>query len=220
MNVVIIPAYNEEGTIAEVIVRSLPYADTVLVVDDGSTDATAAVAACAGAQVISHPLNRGLGAAIGTGMQAARNLGADVVMTLDADGQHLPEEIPRFVEALGHGADAVIGSRMLTFEGNMPFLRRVYQRIGNVVTFLLFGKRVTDSQSGFRAFSARAADAMDLRTDRMEVSSEIISEIHRCQLTYAEVPITAVYTDGSLRKGQSFSVGVKTVAKLLLHRLR
>ena len=219
MTVVIIPAYNEEGTIADVIVRSLPYADRVLVVNDGSRDATAAAAIHAGAQVISHSLNRGLGAAIGTGIQAARRLGADIVITLDADGQHLPEEIPRFVEALTLGADAVIGSRMLMLEGNMPPLRRVYQHIGYLVTFLLFGKRVTDSQSGFRAFSGRAADAMDLQTDRMEVSSEIISEIHRRRLAYAEVPITAVYTDNSLRKGQSFSVGVKTAVKLFLHRL-
>src|SRR3989338_2061383 len=219
MRLIVIPAYNEEGRIAEVIRRSLPYADAVLVVNGGSREATAAVAARAGAPVISHAVNRGFGAAIGTGLQAARRLGAHTVVTLDADGQHLPEEVPRFIEALENGADAVIGSRMLNLEGNMPPLRRVYQRIGNLMTYLLFGKYVTDSQRGFRAFSASAADRIRIRTDRMEVSSEIVSEIHRHRLKYAEVPVTAVYTDYSLSKGQSFSVGVKTAARLLLHRL-
>lgn len=220
MNVAVIPAYNEETQIAQVVAATRPYVDRVLVVDDGSKDQTAVRARAAGATVLSHPINRGLGATLGTGIRGARLLGADVVITLDADGQHLPVEIPRFVEAIRGGADVVLGSRMIEMEGNMPWKRRAYQRVGNVLTYVLFGLFVSDSQSGFRAFSAKAADALQIRTDRMEVSSEIVSEIRRRQLTWAEVPITAVYTEYSLSKGQSFSVGVKTALKLILHRLK
>ena len=102
----------------------------------------------------------------------------------------------------------------------MSLRRRIYQRIGNLLTYILFGLYVSDSQSGFRGFSATAADQLQIRTDRMEVSSEIISEIQRHQFNWTEVPITAVYTEYSLSKGQSFVVGVKTALKLILHRLR
>ncbi len=220
MIIAVIPAYNEEGRVADVIRRSLSFVDTVVVVDDGSCDQTSARARDAGARVVQHPLNRGLGASLGTGIEGARKLGASIVVTLDADGQHLPEEIPLLVEAIQRGSDAVIGSRMLTYEGNMPRMRKLYQRIGNLMTYMLFGKHVTDSQSGFRAFSKDALKKIKIRTDRMEVSSEIVSEIHRHNLVYSEVPITAVYTDYSLSKGQSLHVGIKTALKLLLHRIR
>jgi UDP-N-acetylglucosamine---dolichyl-phosphate N-acetylglucosaminyltransferase len=220
MIIAVIPAFNEEGRVADVIRRSLSFVDEVIVVDDGSRDDTADVSKKAGARVVTHPLNRGLGASLGTGIKGAKMLGADIVITLDADGQHLPEEIPLLVAAIQSGNEAVVGSRMLTFEGNMPRMRRVYQRIGNFMTYMLFGKHVTDSQSGFRAFSKSALKKIKIRTDRMEVSSEIVSEIHRHQLKYAEVPITAVYTEYSLSKGQSFHVGIKTALKLLLHRIR
>lgn len=220
MLVAVIPAYNESGHVGDVVRKTRPFVDRVLVVDDGSKDATFQEAKEAGAIVVQHVVNRGLGATLGTGIKAARKLGADYVVTLDADGQHLPEEIERFRKAFDEDYDVVIGSRMIEFEGNMSPRRRMYQRIGNLLTYMLFGLYVSDSQSGFRGFSARAADALEIRTDRMEVSSEIISEIQRHQFNWTEVPITAVYTDYSLSKGQSFTVGVKTALKLILHRLR
>lgn len=216
----VIPAYNEEGHVGSVVRSTQPFVDRVLVVDDGSSDDTAREARDAGAIVVRHPVNRGLGATLGTGIHAARRIGAEVVVTLDADGQHLSEEIPRFVEAIQSGNDAVLGSRMIEQEGNMPASRRLFQRLSNVLTYILFGLYVSDSQSGFRAFSAVGADALDIRTDRMEVSSEIVSEINRNRLTWTEVPITAVYTEYSLSKGQSFRVGIKTAMRLILHRLR
>lgn len=220
MKVAVIPAYNEATQIADVIKNTSAFVDRVVVVDDGSRDDTASVARKAGATVIQHPINRGLGATLGTGIKAARKLGGEVIVTLDADGQHLPSEIPLFVEAINKGHDAVLGSRMIELKGNMPLKRRVYQRIGNALTYMLFGLLVSDSQSGFRAFSGRAADVLEIRTDRMEVSSEIVSEIKRKQFSWTEVPITAIYTDYSLAKGQSFTVGVKTALKLILHRLK
>lgn len=220
MIVAVIPAFNEEGQIADVVRRSSGFADRVVVVNDGSADRTGEIARMAGATVVEHAINRGLGATLGTGIAAARKLGGEVIITLDADGQHNPEEIPLFVEAIRGGKDAVLGSRMIEFKGNMPAIRRAYQRVGNVLTYLLFGLLVTDSQSGFRAFSGSAADVLEIRTDRMEVSSEIVSEIQRHKFDWGEVPITAIYTEYSLSKGQSFGVGVKTAIKLIMHRLR
>ena len=114
--------------------------------------------------------------------------------------------------------DAVIGTRINDKEG-MPLIRRVFNRIGNIVTQMLFGVKVTDSQSGFRAFSRKAAKKLDIRTNRMEVSSEIIREIGRKKLKLIEVPIKAIYTDYSMSKGQNFVVGVKTFWKLVLHKI-
>lgn len=221
MNVAVIPAYNEATQIADVIKNTSAFVDRIVVVDDGSRDDTARIAREAGATVIQHPINRGLGATLGTGIKAARQLGGEVIITLDADGQHLPHEIPLFIEAIRErGHDAVLGSRMIELKGNMPLKRRMYQRIGNLLTYMLFGLFVSDSQSGFRAFSGSAADVLEIRTDRMEVSSEIVAEIRRRAFNWTEVPITAVYTDYSLSKGQSFTVGVKTALKLILHRLK
>lgn len=215
----LVPAYNEETTIADVLTRTEPFVDGMIVVDDGSTDRTPQIARAHGATVVSHVINRGLGAAIGTGFAAAMRLGADVVVTLDADGQHEPTEIRKFVEAIEQGADVVIGSRMLTGFVGMPLHRRIAQVVGNLVTFVLFGAWVTDSQSGFRAFTRYALEKIQIRTNRMEVSSELIAEAKRNRLKLVEVPIKAVYTPYSLSKGQNFFVGLKTLLKLVVRRL-
>jgi glycosyltransferase involved in cell wall biosynthesis len=216
--VALIPAYNEASTLGGVIARTKPFVDAVIVVNDGSRDETAHIAAEAGVQVVSHVINRGLGAAIATGLEAAKRAQADIAITLDADGQHDPSEIPRFVEAIQSGADMVIGSRMLTRTG-MPWYRQAANLLGNLATFLLFGALVTDSQSGFRAFSRCALAAIEIRTNRMEVSSELIAEVKRKHLVLKEIPIQAIYTSYSLSKGQSFFVGLKTLGKLVLRRL-
>jgi len=216
---VVVPAYNEEKTVGQVVRSLRPAADRVLVVDDGSTDGTAAAARSAGAEVIGHFMNRGLGAALGTGIAAAVLAGADIVVTFDADGQHRVEDIPRLVEPIRSGkADAAIGCRTAE-RGRMPASRRLANWIGNALTFVLFGLWVRDSQSGLRAFSRRAAGQLEIKTDRMEVSSEIVKEIKRHAWRLAEVPIVPVYTDYSLSKGQGFLVGLKTAGRLLLNRL-
>ncbi len=217
--VVVVPAYNEEKTVGQVVRALKPAADLVLVVDDGSTDGTAAAARAAGAEIISHFLNRGLGAALGTGIAAAVLAGADIVVTFDADGQHRVADIPRLIEPIRSGrADAVLGCRTAE-RGRMPASRRLANWIGNALTFVLFGLWVRDSQSGLRAFSRRAAEELEIKTDRMEVSSEIVHEIKRHAWRLAEVPIVPVYTEYSLSKGQGFIVGLKTAGRLLLNRL-
>lgn len=216
--IAVIPAYNEETTLAAVLDKTAPFVDGIIVVNDGSTDRTGEIAKSRGPTVVTHVINRGLGAAIGTGFAAATHLKADVAITLDADGQHDPSEIPLFVEAIESGADMVIGSRMLGGTG-MPWYRQVANRLGNLVTFVLFGALVTDSQSGFRAFTAYALRHIEIKTNRMEVSSELIAEARRNKFNLVEVPIKAIYTEYSLSKGQSFFVGLKTLVKLVLRRI-
>lgn len=217
--IAVIPAWNEERTIGEVVRSVLPYA-AALVVDDGSGDRTAALARAAGARVVSHAVNRGLGAALGTGLEAALRLGAEAVLTFDADLQHSPEDIPAMLAPIVSGeADAVIGTRF-SGKGHMPLIRRVAIGIGNLVTRLLFGISVTDSQSGFRAFSRAGARALTITTDGMEVSSEIVAEIRERGLRFKEVPIHAVYTEYSLSKGQGFLMGLRTLGRLVVHWVR
>jgi len=220
--IIVIPAYNEEATVAQVVRDAIRVADAVVVVDDGSRDRTSALAAEAGAIVVRHAVNRGLGGALGTGIAAAVKLGADAVVTMDADGQHRAADAARIFERIGQGdVDFVIGSRMLAGaegQSKMPIHRVLFNAVGNTLTYLLFGVWVTDSQSGLRGLSRTAAEGVDLRTNGMEVSSEFIKEARERRWRKAEIAIPAIYTEYSLSKGQSFLVGVKTAAKLILRR--
>jgi len=216
--IAVVPAYNEEQTIVDVLTKTRPFVDAIVVIDDGSSDRTAELARVFGATVVSHKMNRGLGAALGTGFAYARRIGAEAIVTLDADGQHDPKEIPRFFEELQKGADMVIGSRMIKSNG-MPRYRRAANMIGNLITLILFGAWVTDSQSGYRAFGPRAIRKINIRTNRMEVSSELVAEAKRNRLAISEIPIQAIYTAYSLSKGQGFLVGLKTLLKLVVRRL-
>ncbi len=228
--VVVIPAHNEGKTISAVIKQCLAlqvtrYALQVLVVDDGSQDRTYEVARNSRALVVRHPINRGLGAALSTGIVGALKLGADVIVTLDGDGQHDPGELQHVVAPILKGeAEVVIGSRFITTLKpeniktlpHIPWHRQAANWCGNFFTWLLFGIWVTDSQSGFRAFSSAAARKLKLRTSTMEVSSEIIREIARLKLRLQEVPITVRYTAYSLSKGQGFFRGLQTLWKLVV----
>jgi len=217
--IVVIPAYNEERTIKSVIKEVKEHSDEIIVVDDGSIDRTGEIARESGAQVLHHIINLGLGASITTGVKKALKDGGEIILTFDADGQHRAEDIFRLIEPIKkREAQVVIGSRLLDPRG-MPFHRRVYNWLANLVTFILFGIWVTDSQSGLRAFSRQAAQSLDLKTSKMEVSSEIIKEIKAHKLDLKEIPISAVYTDYSLSKGQNFIVGLKTFWKLFLRKI-
>jgi UDP-N-acetylglucosamine---dolichyl-phosphate N-acetylglucosaminyltransferase len=218
---IVIPAYNEEQTISEVIRGLKQYGfGTLIVVDDGSSDRTGELACQEGVILLRHILNRGLGGALGTGITAALRLGAEVIVTFDADGQHEPDDIPRLLEPIITGeADVVIGSRMLEPIG-MPYPRRLANWTANIITYFLFRGWTTDSQSGLRAFSSRAAAQIQIMTNGMEVSSEIIAEIVKNRLKHKEVPVQVLYTDYSLSKGQSFMVGLQTLRKLILAKAR
>ena len=217
---VVIPAYNEEKSIGNVIktLKREGY-DNIIVIDDGSKDKTYEIAKENNAIVYKHVINRGLGGALGTGIKAALINNADIIVTFDADGQHDAKEIKKVIEPIINGkADAVIGSRMIKRKG-MPLIRVIGNFGFNVITFLLFGVWTTDSQSGFRAFSRNAAKKIDIKTNRMEVSSEIIREIGLKRIKFREVPIKAIYTEYSVKHGQSSINGIRILGKLILKKL-
>jgi len=209
---IVVPAYNEGSVIGEVIreLRRLPA--TVVVIDDGSSDQTGAVARNAGAVVVTHPLNRGQGAALQTGLDYCLRRGAEVIATFDADGQHSVEDVPRLVEPILRGeVDVVLGSRFLGTAENISFLRKVILKIGVHFTRVMSGARLTDAHNGIRAFSASAASRIRLTQDRMAHASQIIDQIVAAELRFKEMPVSVRYTDYSKGKGQK-SVGAVRVA--------
>jgi len=217
---IIMPAYNEEKMIGRVLdsLCNEGY-DDIIVVNDGSKDRTAKIAKSKGADVYSHAVNRGLGGALGTGFHIAIQRDSDIIVTFDSDGQHDPQDVKKIITPIAQNrADVVIGSRLIRPRG-MPVLRRVGNLGLNVITYALFGVWTTDSQSGLRAFSKHAAKRIDIKSNKMEVSSEIIKEIGAKRLRFAEVPIKPIYTNYSMEHGQSNMNGFRIVAKLVLKRL-
>jgi glycosyltransferase involved in cell wall biosynthesis len=190
-----VPAFNEEKTIAKVVLMAKKHSDRVVVCDDGSTDLTSEIAESLGAEVVRHKNRLGYGAALQSLFQRARELGADVIVTLDADGQHNPEEIPTVIEPiLEDEADVVIGSRFIG-ETNNDLPR--YRRWGiSLITKLAGGatnNHVTDAQSGFRAYNKKAIGEMQLKEGGMGASAEILLKTNRNGLKVAEVPIDCRY---------------------------
>jgi len=204
-----IPCFNEERCIGSVVVKTKKYVDKVVVIDDGSTDGAGEVAREAGAQVYVHERNHGYGAAIRSALEQGRKLGADILVILDGDGQHDPRDIPRLVEPIVAGqADVVIGSRFLGVGKRPPFFRRVGQRVLTTITNLGSGRTVSDSQSGFRAYSSKALSALHLAEDGMSVSSEIQFALAKSGLRIAEVPIDVSYIGEAKRSPIVHGVGV------------
>ena len=195
MNLVCIPAYNEETKIKDVVKKSLPYVDKVIVCDDGSTDSTAALSKKAGAIVISHTTNLGYGAAISTLFDYCRKNNAEIMVTLDGDGQHNPDQVPDLINIiLKHNVDVVIGSRSLRDDKDLPSYRRAGIKIITSTINSATDLKVTDSQSGFRAYSRTAIDLIRPAESGMAVSTEILLKISNNGLSIAEVPITVSYT--------------------------
>jgi glycosyltransferase involved in cell wall biosynthesis len=194
--VVLIPALNAERTIAGVVAEARRHVEPVLLVDDGSSDATGEVARSAGATVLRHEVNRGKGGALKTGFAWALQNGFDAVITLDADGQHLPSEVPKFVRAWEEtGADLIIGGRSHLFQHMLP-RRRFANRFSAWCIAKCSGARVSDSQSGFRLYSARLLRTIRLRTDGFDMESEVIVRAGRSGLGIATIPIDLGFVDG------------------------
>jgi len=214
--VAVIPAYNEATRIRAVVEKVRPYVDRVIVTDDGSSDDTAAVARSAGATVVQHMTNCGAGAATMTGIEAARQGGAEIIVTIDADEQHNPADIPALLAPIKSGeADASFADRFAG-KNSIPAIRRVFNMIGNVVTVLATGKWLSDSQCGFKAFGPKAVSDIDLRMSGFEFCTEIIRESAHHRWRVAIIPTKVVYSEYSLAKGQSFANGVRTAFKILL----
>jgi glycosyltransferase involved in cell wall biosynthesis len=193
---VIIPALNAAAMVEPVIREALKQLPAVVVVDDGSSDNTGPVAAGAGAFVLRHEVNRGKGAALRTGFRWALENGYDAVITLDADGQHLPGEIPKFINARQEtGADLIIGGRAHHFPA-MLARRRLANRFSAWSISIAAGTRVTDSQSGYRFYSARVMRGIELRATGFDMESEVIVRAGRRGLRIATIPIDLGFVDG------------------------
>lgn len=194
-----IPAFNEESTIARVVLEAQRYADAVVVCDDGSSDLTCAIAERLGAEVVRHERNLGYGAALRSLFERTRELNADVLVTLDADGQHDPKEIPQVMEPIAAGvADVVIGSRFIDGRGSAEMPK--YRRLGaKLITRMVNGSArngVSDAQSGFRAYSRRAIERLSVVEAGMGASVEILLEASKQRLKVCEVPSTCKYRNG------------------------
>lgn len=194
--VVIIPALNAERTVGAVVAEARRQIEPVIVIDDGSTDKTGDVARAAGATVLRHDGNRGKGAALKTGFAWALANGYDGVVTLDADGQHLPGEIGKFVrERQASGADLIIGGRAHLFMHMLP-RRRGANRFSAWTIAKVSGAPITDSQSGFRFYSAHLLRTLELRTNGFDLESEVIVRAGRRRMTIVTIPIDLGFVDG------------------------
>ena len=198
---VVIAAFNEAAVIRSVVGEVVAAGWPVVVVDDGSRDATAAAARMAGVVVLRHAVNLGQGAALQTGIDYALRRGAARIVTFDADGQHRVEDIPVLLDALGD-VDIALGSRFLGSVEGASAGRRALLRTATVVSNGMSGLRLTDAHCGLRAFRASAAPRLRITQDRMAHASELLRKIKTSALRVAEVPVTIRYTDYSMRKGQ------------------
>jgi glycosyltransferase involved in cell wall biosynthesis len=193
--IAIIPCLNEERFISEVVTKAIKFVDKVIVVDDGSDDNTSSAAKAAGAEVIKHKKRSGAGAATRTGFIEALQAGADIIVTLDGDGQHDANEIPLLIQPIQDGkADLVIGSRFLC-SADVP----QYRKFGiDVITGLynfLRKEKITDGQSGFRAFNRRALQVIDITYPGFEFSIQTLVQARKHHMKIMEVPISCIYHD-------------------------
>jgi len=190
-----IPAYNEEKNIAKIIVDSKKIADQILVCDDGSTDSTAAIAESLGAIVVKHPKNLGYGSAIHSIFLKAKEIDTDILVTIDADGQHRSEDIAKVIEPIKKGdADLIIGSRFLDRSAEkIPEYRKLGIKIITKVTNSSLKNKITDSQSGFRAYSKKVISKLNVSDMGMGISTEILIKSSSLGFRIGEVPIKVLY---------------------------
>ncbi len=192
---VVIPCYNEEVSIGSVVLRSLKYADHVVVVDDGSQDKTADIARLAGAEIIRHEVNQGKGVGIKSAFEYAKNANVDILVLIDGDGQHNPDEIPQLIEPiLKLEADMVNGSRFLVKNSHkVPMYRQLGQSVLTLVTNAGSGQKITDSQNGFRAFAKKTFDCFSFKENGMGIESEMLIDASNANLRINEVQIDVRY---------------------------
>lgn len=222
---VILPAYNEVSVIADTIadikrnLKDTTHDYEIIVVNDGSSDKTAVTASKAGATVINHILNSGAGSATATGLRYAELKNFDIAVTMDADGQHSAADVLKGVEVIQkENLDLLIGSRLINSKG-MSRVKVLGNKGLSIITNILFGINVTDSQSGLRVFSHNALTRLKWRTSGYEFCSEMLWRAHQLKLTVGEYPIKAIYTEYSKQKGQNNWNAVHIVRSLVSRRI-
>ena len=219
---ILIPAYNEAEKIESVIsgLKNEGYSN-ILIVDDGSKDKTRQKALKAGAQVLTHIINRGQGSALKTGIAYLReNMSPDIIVTFDADGQHQAKDIERLIQPiLEEKIDIVLGSRFLKKKSNAPFLRKTILKAGIFFTNFISKIQLTDTHNGLRALGRNAINSIEISHRGMEHASDIIDEITKNNLSYKEVPVEIIYSDYSKTKGQKNLGFIKMGIKILIKKI-
>jgi glycosyltransferase involved in cell wall biosynthesis len=219
--VALIPAHNEERFIGSLVLSVRPFVDAVIVVDDGSADQTAEIARRAGAIVLRHQINQGKAAAANTAFQHARQLAPRAVVMLDGDGQHCAEDIPAVLApVLDDAADIVVGSRFLSVRSDIPAYRQVGQHGLTLLTNLASGVPISDSQSGYRAFSARALEALTFGQGGFSLESEMQFLASELRLRVVEVPIKVIYAEPAKRNPVSHGMQVVNAVLRLVGQKR
>jgi len=214
---IIIPAYNEENKIAEVLLDLTNNYKNIVVVDDASEDKTADIVRKFPVTLLEHKINRGQGAALETGNQYAFNNGAEIIVHFDADGQFLVSEIEDLIKPILHeNYEIVLGSRFLEKKSKMPWIKKhIIHSLARIVNRIFFGIKLSDPQSGFRAMSVNAAKKIKIEQDEMAHCSEILHKAFKYKLRIKEVPMTVIYN----RFGNNFSGGLKILKDLIFKKI-
>ncbi len=215
---VIIPAYNE-GRHIQGVLKSLQSSGfkNIVIIDDGSSDDTAFFAKKMGVNVISHEINRGMGAATQTGISWGVSQNFDYFLTIDGDGQQNTKDLKKILKEL-KTSKCVIGSRFLE-RNKIPLFRYIANKIANILTGIFFGVWITDSQSGMRGFSLEVAKSLNLHSDGFEFCSDFIREVNFSGYKIKEIPISVKYSSQTMDKGQNLAEGLKTLGKLCLRAM-
>lgn len=213
----VVPAYNEEKNISQVISKLKSFVNEIIIVDDASRDKTFESASQGEAIVVRHIINRGQGAALRTGTQLALERGADIIIHFDADDQFQASEIPDMLAPiLNNEADAVLGSRFLNKKSNLPIIKeKLIMPLARLINRLFFNIRLSDPQSGFRALNRRSAETLKIENDGMAHCSEIIYKLFKNNNRVVEIPITVIYHE----YGQKLSGGFKIIKDILIQKL-
>ena len=212
-----IPAFNEEKNIGSIVAKLKKKYDHVIVCDDGSSDMTGIIASSLGAHVVKHEKNLGYGSAIKTIFNEARKISGDVLVTFDADGQHQILEIDFILQPiLENKADIVIGSRFLGKTKNLPKYRKIGIKTITGLTNVMTGSKITDSQSGFRAYTKKVLDEISPTESGMGISTEILIKASKKEMRITEIPITISY-ENNKHSQEPISHGTSVVMSTIKH---
>ncbi|MCL4378344.1 MAG: glycosyltransferase family 2 protein [Actinobacteria bacterium] len=215
---IVIPAYNEAEMISHVLRDLMDHGYcNIVVVDDGSSDKTSEIVKKHNVNLVKHPVNMGPGAAIKTGVDYALLKNADIIVTFDADGQHLAADINNLITPIiNMEAEITLGNRFLNNGSNVPLFKKIILKSGAFLMFLMYGIISSDTHNGLKAMSKYAASNIDIKSNGWEYCSEIIEEIKLKKIKYKEIPVTVKYSNYSIKKGQKIYNSFYIVSKMFL----